>query len=66
MNLVNNSVKFSPNGGTIKVMSKLIKSDDDLTEKDPQFLDAIFKSNAATFLEVQVEDTGIGIKIEDQ
>lgn len=45
MNLVGNSIKFSPSGGTIKVMSKLIKSEDDLTVKDPQFINAIINSN---------------------
>ena len=34
MNLIGNSMKFTTNGGTIKVFSKLIKSEDDLTIKD--------------------------------
>lgn len=52
MNLIGNSVKFSTRGGTINIMNKLIYSEDDLTIKDPLFLDAILKSNAATYLEV--------------
>ena len=52
MNLIGNSIKFSTNGGAIKVISKLIKSEDDLTIKDSQFSEAILKSNSTTFLEV--------------
>lgn len=52
MNLIGNSIKFSSSGGTIKVKSKLIKSENDLSFKDSQFRDAIIKSNSATFLEV--------------
>ena len=45
MNLISNSIKFSTNGGTIKVKSKLIKSDNDLTVKDPLLIEAVLKSN---------------------
>ena len=35
MNLVSNSIKFSPSGGTIKIISKLIMNEEDLSVEDP-------------------------------
>ena len=66
MNLVANSVKFTPFGGNIKVTSKLIYSEEDLSITDESFTKVMLNANGRTFLEVQVEDTGVGIKKEDQ
>lgn len=48
------------------ITSSLISSEEDLAVKDPLFVDIISKSNGKKYLEVQVQDTGVGIKEEDQ
>ena len=50
----------------IKVTSKIVRNIEDLSIKDPQFEEILTKFNDKWYLEVQVEDTGIGIKNEDK
>lgn len=68
LNLVANAIKFSQSGGKVTVSVKILESEDDLSVADPK-LELIIKTGASKenkFLEVQVEDSGIGIKPEDQ
>lgn len=61
-----NAVKFTPFSGEVNITSSLITCEEDLAVKDPLFLNILSKSPGKHFLEVQVHDTGIGIKDEDQ
>jgi len=68
LNLVANGIKFTQSGGKISVSAKLIDTEHDLTVKD-ESLESIMRDavdNDIQYLEVQVKDTGIGIKDEDK
>ena len=64
--LVSNAIKFTPVGGNVEVSCKLIKSAGDLSVKDIQLIEAVNQQDSNHFLEVQVKDTGVGIKAQDQ
>ena len=67
MNLLSNAIKFTPYGGKIKISCKLVKSDNEFSVSDPLFSDVMHKSGInTTYLEVQVEDNGMGIQDEDK
>lgn len=65
MNLVANAVKFTPSGGKVKVVGSIVNKVEQLAVIDPVFTKILEKSNNRSFLEVQVQDTGIGMKPED-
>lgn len=67
MNLIGNAVKFTPFGGKIDLTVKMLRSLQDLTFQDEKVFETILENNKLKhFLEIQVKDTGIGIKAEDQ
>lgn len=61
---MSNAIKFTPYSGFVNVHFKLIKNVRDLSFEDGTF-EEIVKNSNNKYLEVQVEDTGIGIKEED-
>jgi signal transduction histidine kinase len=55
VNLLSNAVKFTPDGGDVRIEVKRLRSSEvEQKQKD-----------ASDFIEISVEDTGIGIKEED-
>lgn len=66
LNLLANAVKFTPFSGQVNIVSSLVSKEEDLAVKDPLFTDILARANGKQFLEVQVQDTGVGIKQEDQ
>ena len=57
-NLINNGIKYTPDGGTIRIYGRMIRADGDLRMTGPIV-------SRGDMLEVIVEDTGIGISDED-
>ncbi|MCD6554898.1 MAG: response regulator [Anaerolineae bacterium] len=58
-NLINNGIKYTPDGGTIRIYGHVIHADGDLRTTKPVV-------SQGDVLEVIVEDTGIGIDPDDQ
>jgi signal transduction histidine kinase len=58
-NLINNGIKYTPDGGTIRVYGQVIRADGDVRTTAPP-------ASWGDMLEVIVEDTGIGIDPDDQ
>lgn len=58
-NLVSNGVKFTPDGGRIHIEARLVKGDD-------QKILGRSRTMQRDFVEVIIEDSGIGIDVEDQ
>ncbi len=59
VNLVGNGIKFTPDGGGIHVEAKLVKGEGQTIPGRPMVMHR-------DFVEVIVEDSGIGIDVEDQ
>ena len=64
LNLVSNAIKFSKNGGKIKINCKYVQNEEDLTYKE-DFRDLV-ENSPNGMIEVIVQDSGVGIKEEDQ
>ena len=65
MNLISNSLKFSSNGGYVKVKGKIIKEKSELSYPEEQVFVDIVENAKHGVVEIIVEDSGIGIKEND-
>ena len=59
LNLLSNAVKFTPEGGTVTVTARIGSSEGSRLDPPPSTL------YPGEFVEIAVQDTGIGIKAED-
>ena len=66
MNLISNALKFTNTGGQISVHGKLIKRIEDLTFNDEDIFIKIVEKSKFGVVQIIVEDTGVGIKENDQ
>ena len=64
LNLVSNAIKFTKKGGTVSIICKIVRSFAELAFKSLEF-EALEWDNQA-MLEMQIDDTGVGISQEDQ
>ena len=58
-------MKFTPYGGEIVVSAKLVKKAEELSVDDADLQKIVMFSAGATYLEMQIQDTGLGISQED-
>ena len=66
LNLISNSLKFTSNGGFVKVKAKVLNYVSELSyPKEQAFVDIVENANHGV-VEIIVEDSGIGIKSKDQ
>jgi signal transduction histidine kinase len=65
LNLISNSLKFTNNGGFVKVKGKIINHLSELTYPDEKEFINIVKNAKYGLVEIIVEDSGIGIKHND-
>jgi signal transduction histidine kinase len=66
LNLISNALKFTNTGGQISVHGKLIKRIEDLTFNDEDIFIKIVEKSKFGVVQIIVEDTGVGIKKNDQ
>lgn len=64
-NLLNNAVKFTPDGGSVTVRSQGAKDEGRETSDESVLYPSEAVVHRPSFIEISVEDTGIGIKHED-
>ena len=64
LNLLSNAVKFTHKGGRVTIIFKIVRNYTDLSLQNEEF--EALKWNDRQMIEVQVEDTGVGISQEDQ
>lgn len=62
---MSNAIKFTPYGGLINIKAKRIYKSEDLSINDEALEEAVRINPNKTFLEIQVDDNGIGIHEND-
>lgn len=60
--MISNSLKFTNNGGFVKVKAKVLNQKSDLSFPEEQILIDIVEKSKFGVVEMIVEDSGIGIK----
>ncbi len=60
--MISNSLKFTNNGGFVKVKAKVLSQKSDLSFPEEQILIDIVEKSKFGVVEMIVEDSGIGIK----
>ena len=64
--MISNALKFTNTGGQISVHGKLIKRIEDLTFNDEDIFIKIVEKSKFGVVQIIFEDTGVGIKKNDQ
>ena len=64
-NLLSNAVKFTPDGGSVSVHARIVNSEQLIVNSKKLFTDDYSLTTYRNFIEISVQDTGIGIKPED-
>jgi signal transduction histidine kinase len=67
-NLLSNAVKFTPGGGSVSVSARIVHSSPFTVHREPLPVSepsTVIREPDRDFVEISVQDTGIGIKAED-
>ena len=66
MNLISNALKFISNGGNINIICNLVQKEEDSNHTDLVEFQDLIRNSKNGMIEIEIKDTGIGIKPEDQ